>query len=185
MSTRDLVHVALFAAITAALGLIPPLTLGVFPVPITAQTLGVMLAGAILGARAGGLAILVFVALVALGLPVLSGGRGGLGIFFGPSGGFVLAFPVGAFVIGWLIERLWDRLGYLTAFAAIALGGIGAVYLIGVPWLAAVANLSLLQAATGSAAFLPGDLIKAAVAALICVTVKRAYPVIGEHVRRG
>lgn len=178
MSTRDLVHIALFAAIVASLGLIPPLTLGLIPVPITAQSLGVMLAGAILGSRRGGLALLVFVLLVAIGLPVLAGGRGGLGVFFGPSGGFVLAFPIAAFVIGALIERLWDRLGFFTAFASILAGGIGVMYAIGVPWLAAAGGLSLGQAMVGSAAFLPGDCIKAAVAALICVTIKRAYPVI-------
>lgn len=137
MSTRDLVHIALFAAIVASLGLIPPLTLGLIPVPITAQSLGVMLAGAILGSRRGGLALLVFVLLVAIGLPVLAGGRGGLGVFFGPSGGFVLAFPIAAFVIGALIERFWDRLGFFTAFASILAGGIGVMYAIGVPWLAA------------------------------------------------
>jgi biotin transport system substrate-specific component len=186
LSTRDLVHVALFAAIIAALGLIPPLTVGFIPVPITAQSLGVMLAGAVLGARRGGLAVLVFVALVAIGLPVLAGGRGGLGIFFGPSGGFVLSFPVAAFVIGWLIERLWGRLGYFSALGAILVGGIGVIYAIGVPWLAVAAQLSLVQAMTGSAAFIPGDLIKAAVAALICVTVKRAYPVIrADHANPG
>ncbi|MFO1153162.1 MAG: biotin transporter BioY [Rhodospirillales bacterium] len=178
MSTRDLVHVALFAAIVAALGLIPPLTVGFIPVPITAQSLGVMLSGAILGAKRGGLAVLVFVLLVAIGLPVLAGGRGGLGIFFGPSGGFVLAFPIAAFTIGWLIERRWDRLGFVTALASILAGGVGIIYAIGVPWLAVAANLSLVQAITGSAAFLPGDAIKAAVAAMICVTIKRAYPVI-------
>jgi biotin transport system substrate-specific component len=186
VNTRDLVHIALFAAIVAALGLIPPLTLGFIPVPITAQSLGVMLAGAVLGAVRGGLAVLVFVVLVAIGLPVLAGGRGGLGIFFGPSGGFVLAFPIAAFVIGWLVERLWTRLNFFTALAAILVGGIGVVYLIGVPWLAAAANLSLTQAITGSAAFLPGDAIKAAVAALVCVTVRRAYPVIrGSHAGHG
>ncbi len=178
MSTRDLVHIALFAAIVAALGLIPPLTIGFIPVPITAQSLGVMLAGAILGAKRGGLAVLVFVLLVAIGLPVLAGGRGGLGIFFGPSGGFVLAFPIAAFAIGWLIERTWNRLGFFTAFASILAGGIGVIYVIGVPWLAAAADLTLVQAITGSAAFLPGDCIKAAIAAMICVTIKRAYPVI-------
>ncbi len=178
LSTRDLVHIALFAAIVAALGLLPPLTLGFIPVPITAQTLGVMLAGAVLGSSRGGLAVLVFVLLVAIGLPVLAGGRGGLGIFFGPSGGFVLAFPIGAFAIGWLIERFWDRLGFFTALASILAGGIGVVYAIGVPWLALAANLTLVQAMTGAAAFLPGDCIKASIAALICITIKRAYPVI-------
>jgi len=83
MSYQDLVRISLFAALIAVLGLIPkldlPFTAGV---PITAQTLGVMLAGLILGARNGALAVLLFLFVVALGAPVLSGGRGGLGVFF-------------------------------------------------------------------------------------------------------
>lgn len=86
MSTRDIVYIALFAAITAALGLFPAFSLPVIAVPITAQTLGPMLAGAIAGAKRGALALVLFVVLVAIGLPLLAGGRGGLGIFFGPSG---------------------------------------------------------------------------------------------------
>ncbi|MEY3633571.1 MAG: hypothetical protein RI937_1769, partial [Pseudomonadota bacterium] len=78
-STRDLVRIALFAALIAVLGLIPkfdlPFAAGV---PITAQTMGVMLAGLFLGARNGFLAIVLFLFVVALGAPVLSGGRGGL-----------------------------------------------------------------------------------------------------------
>ena len=80
MSTKDIVYIALFAAVMAVLGLFPPITLPISGVPVTAQSLGPMLAGAILGARRGGLSILLFVALVALGLPLLSGGRGGFGI---------------------------------------------------------------------------------------------------------
>ena len=78
MNTRDLVLIALFAAIVVVLGLIPPITLGFIPVPITAQSMGVMLAGCILGAKRGALAFLLFLLLVIIGLPVLSGGRGGL-----------------------------------------------------------------------------------------------------------
>ena len=74
---RNMTRIALFAALIAALGLIPSLTLA-FGVPITAQSMGVMLAGAILGAKRGALAVLLFMALVALGLPLLAGGRGGL-----------------------------------------------------------------------------------------------------------
>ena len=84
MKTRDLVYVALFAAIVAVLGLLPPVPVPGIPVPITAETLGVMLAGSVLGGRRGGLALLVFLAVVAVGAPVLSGGRGGIGVFYGP-----------------------------------------------------------------------------------------------------
>ena len=81
MKTKDLAYIALFAAITAVLGLLPAIPVPAVPVPITAQTLGVMLAGAVLGARRGFLALLLFLVLVAVGLPVLAGGRGGLAVF--------------------------------------------------------------------------------------------------------
>ncbi|WP_234854561.1 biotin transporter BioY, partial [Sinorhizobium meliloti] len=81
MNTRDLVLVALFTAIIVVLGLVPPITLGFIPVPITAQSMGVMLAGCIIGAKRGALAFLLLVLLVAIGLPVLSGGRDRVRIF--------------------------------------------------------------------------------------------------------
>lgn len=178
MSTRDLASIALFAALVAALGMFPPLAVG--PVPITAQSLGVMLAGSILGARRGLYALLAFVALVAVGLPVLAGGRGGLGVLAGPSGGFVVGFPVGAFVVGWLTQRWWRRYGFARAFAANLVGGIGALYAVGVPWLGLVGD-GLVQAAVASAVFLPGDVAKAVVAAAAAVGVANAYPVIGRE----
>ena len=81
MKTRDLAYIALFAAIIAVLGTLPAINIG--PVPITAQTLGVMLAGSVLGARRGFLAVLLFLVLVAIGLPLLSSGAGGLSVFAG------------------------------------------------------------------------------------------------------
>lgn len=175
-----MVYVALFAAIFAALGLMPPIPLPFVPVPITAQTLGVMVAGSLLGARRGGLAILLAVVLVAIGVPILAGGRGGFGVLMGPTGGFVLAFPVAAFAVGYLVERGWDKLNVGSAFLYNALGGILVLYLIGVPWLAVAAGMPLIKAVTVSAAFIPGDLIKAVLAAYIAVTVKRAYPLIAR-----
>lgn len=177
MKTRDLAYIALFAAITAALGLAPPVPVPVIPVPITAQTLGVMLAGSILGARRGGLSQLAFVGLVAAGLPLLAGGRGGLGVLSGPSAGFVLGFPVGAFVVGWLTERMWAGYDLKRALAATIGGGVLAIYAIGIPFLALRGGLSLAQATVGSLVFLPGDLLKAVIAAGAAVTVRRAYPV--------
>lgn len=102
---RNVTQIALFAALVAALGLVPQLTLAI-GVPITAQSLGIMLCGTVLGAWRGGLAALLFVGLVALGLPLLAGGRGGLGVFAGPTAGFVIGFPFAAFATGLVTERL-------------------------------------------------------------------------------
>lgn len=118
METRDTVFIATFAAITAALAVFPPMTLPVVGVPITAQSLGAILAGGVLGARRGGLSMILFLILVAIGLPLLSGGRGGFGVFMRPTGGFLLGWVVTAVVVGLLVERLWQRLGYVTAFLA-------------------------------------------------------------------
>ena len=175
MTTKDIVLIALFAALTAALGVIPQITLPM-GVPITAQSMGVMLAGAFLGANRGSLAIILFLALVAIGLPLLAGGRGGVGVFFGTSGGFLIGFPVGAFVIGFLFDRFAGRPPLLPSISFVLLGGIGVVYLFGVPWLAAVAELSIWQALAGSAAFLPGDVIKAVLTSLILREVRKAIP---------
>lgn len=182
MKTRDLAYIALFAAIVAVLGLVPAIAIG--PVPITAQTLGVMLAGSVLGARRGFLALLLFLVLVAIGLPVLPGGSGGLAVFAGPTAGYLISWPVAAFVIGLLTERLWSRYNLAWGVIANAIGGMVVVYLIGVPVLAGIAHLSLRAAiVSGAVPFLVGDAVKAVVAAAIAVQVRRSYPVI-ERPRR-
>jgi len=94
VKTKDLAYIALFAAITAVLGLVPAIQVG--PVPITAQTLGVMLAGSILGARRGFLSQLLFLVLVAIGLPLLASGTGGLAVFAGPTAGYLISAPISA-----------------------------------------------------------------------------------------
>ena len=180
MNTRDIVYIALFAAIVGALGMFPPITLPLIGVPITAQSLGVMLAGSVLGARRGGLAIVLFLVLVAIGVPLLAGGRGGLGVFFGPSGGFLFGWPIAAFAVGWMIERSWSRLDVWRGFVINVLGGIVVMYACGIPWIAVVSEISLWQAFIGVLWFVPGDVIKAAVAAFVAVTVKRSYPIIGQ-----
>ena len=105
---RNLTHIALFAALIAVLGLVPKIDL-VSGVPITAQSLGVMLCGTVLGARRGALAVLLFLGLVAAGLPLLAGGRGGLGVFASPTVGYLVGFPLAAFVAGLVVERSMTR----------------------------------------------------------------------------
>jgi biotin transport system substrate-specific component len=175
MQTRDIVQCALFAAVVAALGLVPPIPLGFLPVPVTAQTLGVMLAGLLAGPRRGAIAMGVFVMLVAAGLPLLAGGRGGLGVILGPTGGFVLAWPAAALVTGLLARRL-DTDSVPALFACAVAGGLAVVYAGGIPWLALVGGMPLDKAATGVLAFVPGDLIKAAAAAVAASGVRRAVP---------
>jgi biotin transport system substrate-specific component len=168
-STRDLVRIALFAALIAVLGLIPkfdlPFTAGV---PITAQTMGVMLAGLFLGARNGFLAIMLFLFVVALGAPVLSGGRGGLGVFFGPTVGFLIGWAAGAWAVGEIyarMKRFQAERVFLNALIASLLGGIIPIYVFGISGLSLIASMPLEKAAMVSLIFVPGDMIKALLAA--------------------
>ena len=183
MKSNNTVLVALFAALIVVLSLIPPIPLPGIPVPITLQTLGAMLSGAMPGR--GALACLMSLTLAALGLPVLPGGRGGLGAFFGPTGGFLVGLVAGAFVTGSLARRLAGRaagFGGQLAGCAIAcvLGGIVVVYAFGVPWLATVTKMGLAKATMAVAVFVPGDLIKAALAAWVAARVERVWPMRGR-----
>jgi biotin transport system substrate-specific component len=168
-STRDIVLVALFAALIAVLGLVPKVDLPFLAgVPITVQTLGVMLAGLFLGPRRGALAVLLLVFMVLLGAPFLSGGRGGLGVLFGPTAGFLLGWIPGAFLVGFvfaLFQRLAPSKVLINAFVACLVGGVVVIYAVGIPVLAWRAAMPMDQAVAVSLAFIPGDLLKAALAA--------------------
>jgi len=172
---RSIAQIALFTALIAALGLIPQMTLA-FGVPITAQSLGIMLCGTVLGAKRGGLAALLFVFLVALGLPLLAGGRGGLGLFTSPTAGFLIGFPVAAFFTGLVTERLQMLFVGLAAGIAALAGGVVVLYIFGIAGLAIVLDRSLAEAALLVTAFLPGDVIKAVLAGLITAGLYRARP---------
>jgi len=171
---KNVTYIALFAALIAVLGLVPQITLA-SGVPITAQSLGVMLCGTVLGARRGFLAALLFVTLVALGLPLLSGGRGGLGVFQGPSFGFILGFPVAAFVAGFMVEKWRGNLG-LVAFCGALLGGVGVLYLFGITGMAIVLGKSWPAAAALVAAYIPGDIIKTVLAGFITQGLAKIRP---------
>ncbi|NJP90937.1 BioY family transporter [Nonomuraea sp. FMUSA5-5] len=173
---RTLARVAVFAALIAVLGL--PGSLNVFgnAVPITLQTMGVMLAGAVLGSWRAALAVVVLLVLVAAGLPLLAGGRGGLGVFTGPSAGYLVGWVAGAAVTGWLVERGGRDPGLVRLIVACLVGGVGVIYLFGIPVQALVTGISLRRAAWLSLVFLPGDVIKAVLASLVARGTQRAYP---------
>jgi biotin transport system substrate-specific component len=175
-SARDLALIATFTGVVAALGLVPAVMPPGFSVPITAQTLGVMLAGAVIGARRGALSLVLLLVLVAVGLPLLAGPRGGLGVFALPSAGFLVGFPVAAYVIGWLTERGGPRYRLAWGLVANALGGIGVLYVLGVAGLVLVGGLSVKAALVSTWIFLPGDVAKVVLAALVARGVHAAYP---------
>ena len=166
---RDVLLVVGFSAVialSARIAVFLPFT----PVPITAQTLAVLLTGAALGSKRGALALLAYIAEGLAGLPVFSAGRSGLPILLGPSGGYIWGFLIAAFVVGYLAERGWDRKVWTTALAMLI--GTVIIYLVGVPQLAFVlsptsgAALGFDKALTlGVLPFLPGDAIKLLIAA--------------------
>jgi biotin transport system substrate-specific component len=181
LSARDLALVSSFAALIAVLGLPGGLVVFGNAVPVTLQTLGVMLAGSILGWKRGALSVLVLLALVAAGLPLLSGGRGGLAVFAGPSVGYLGGWVLGAAVTGWLVQRRLPAYPLWWGGLSNVLGGIGAVYLVGIPVQAAMLGTSgLVATATSAAVFLPGDVVKVVIATAVASAVHRGYPGITE-----
>ena len=182
MKTKDLVLVALFAAVIVVLAALPPVVLPWVPVPITLHTFGVMLTGLVLGPRRAALVLVLYVTLALIGLPVLPGARAGLAVLMGPTGGFLLGMIPGAFVVGYLSGAFKAPSPGTTGstyrdvsccFLASVVGGILVVYLFGVPWLALVAKMGFTKALLAVTVFLPGDLIKAAVAAFLANRIRR------------
>ncbi len=136
------------------------------PVPITGQTFAVLLTGALLGSRLGAITMIVYLLEGAIGLPFFSGGQGGILHLMGPTGGYLVAFPAGAFITGAFAEHGWDR-KFLTAAAAMAIGSL-VIMLSGWLWFSLVMRTS--PAITLFATvlkFIPGDIIKISLAAAV------------------
>jgi len=172
---RDLTQVALFAAVIAALGLVPSVTLG-FGVPISAQSLGVMLAGAILGWKRGAGACILIVILVALGLPLLAGGRGGLGVFASPTVGFLLGWIPAAAATGLFVAHSRIRPIGLNAALGALLGGVVVLYAFGVVGMSIVLAKPLIDCLKLSLAFIPGDILKAVLTGFVVQAIAQARP---------
>ena len=162
-SLQGLVYAALFGAGTAAGAYI---MVPVPPVPITLQTLFLYLAGALLGGRLALLSQVVYLILGIIGLPVFAGGKAGLGVLFGPTGGYLIGFLVAAYIVGKWNEMV-KRPSFPTVLLSMVAGTIP-IYVLGVLQLFFVAKLALGKAvAVGVVPFLIGDGIKIVVATLL------------------
>jgi len=167
-SLRGMAYASMFGALTAVGAYIMiPLP----PVPITMQTLFVSLAGALLGGYLGALSQVVYILLGVIGLPVFAGGKAGFGVLIGPTGGYLIGFVIGAFIIGKLTS-LRREPGLLWLMGAMA-AGISIVYTLGIIQLMIVAKLSFVKAiSVGLLPPLPGDIIKIVIASLICRKIR-------------
>lgn len=179
MKTKSITLISLFVAVMIAFGAIPSLVIPFIPVPFTFQMLGVMLVGSILGARKGFAAMLVFLGLVAAGLPVLSGFHGGMGVLLGPTGGYVLAWPIAALIIGLFTDhiQLAGKLKLIWYYLAI-FAGIAIIYLIGVPWFAFFTNTPMFTAIGGNIPLFLLDLVKAAIAAVVASQLRQRLTIL-------
>ena len=158
---RDLLLVTLFSLVTAlSAQILVPLPFS--PVPLTGQTFGVILTGALLGPRLGALAMALYLVEGGLGLPFFAGGTFGAARLIGPTGGYMLAFPLAAACVGWMATRGWDRRP-LTLFFAMLLGSL-IIFALGAAWLSHFVGTSRVLT-LGVLPFLPGDVVKALLAA--------------------
>ena len=173
----DLALVAAFAALIAVCSILPAINVSTFA-PITLQTFGVLLAGAVLGARRGCVAVLLWIAVGVAGLPVFANGRSGLPVLAGPTGGYIIGMVAGAAVIGLVADVLARRAG-TTHPAALFLGGLVAVAVVhaaGVIGLHLRADLAWSAAAAVDGAFWIGDVIKLVATVVVAGAVHRAFP---------
>lgn len=168
-SVRELSYISLFATLIAVSGYIT-IPLPISTVPVTAQTLAVMLAGGLLPPIHAAVSLLVFLLMGAVGIPVFAGGTAGLGIIAGKTGGYLIGFVAGAFIISLLKGK---KPGFLRLLAANIVGGILVVYAFGVLWLNYVSGIGISKAVIfGALPFIPGDIVKIIIAALITLKLQ-------------
>jgi len=157
----DMILIAAGAGLTA---IAAQLAVPLWPVPITGQTLAVLIVGSTLGALRGALSMVLYALVGIAGVPVFSDASHGIDIVAGPTGGYIIGFIFAAALTGWLAQRQWDH-KIVKAFLAFSVGTV-VTFVVGLPWLAASLNLTLEQTLqAGLYPFILGGVIKAALAA--------------------
>lgn len=171
---RSLVTDAALVAGGAALtGLMAQVAIPLWPVPITGQTLAVLLVGSTLGMARGAASMLLYAVAGVAGVPWFSERSSGTDVLLGTTGGYIVGFIFAAALVGWLAQRSWDRKFLQAAVTFVA--GSGVVFLVGLPWLAVATGADLGQTLEwGLWPFVPGGIVKALIAAAVIPAAWRA-----------
>jgi biotin transport system substrate-specific component len=174
----DIALIAGFAALIAVCAISPAISIG-GPVPVTLQTFGVLLSGAVLGARRGFLAVLLYVVAGAAGLPIFSGGAAGLAVLTVPSAGYLVGFPLAAGLCGLIVERL-PRSAIQTSLPLIFAAGLASsavcIHTLGMTGLVLRVPTTWAGAFDIDKFFWPGDVLKNIAVAIVATAVHRAFP---------
>ncbi|MFE7227602.1 biotin transporter BioY [Nocardioides sp. NPDC057577] len=177
LDTTDLALIAAFAALIAVCSYLAAIPMGGAGVPLTLQGFALLLTGALLGPLRGTAAVVLYLLLGVAGLPVFAGHAAGPGVFVGVTGGYLWSFPLMVLAVGLLVKYVLRtrRTNPLLVFAACVVGVV-INHVGGIIGMAIVLHVSLLEAAAFDAPYWIGDLIKAAVAAVVASQVHRAFP---------
>lgn len=178
ITATDLALIAVFAALIAVSSVAVALPIGILGVPLTLQTFAILLTGAILGALRGFLSVLLYLLVGFVGVPVFAGGMAGVAPFLGVTAGYLLAFPFAAAIIGVAGTRFHNRKPKVLFVAFLAFGALAilVITMSGAVSIAIVGNLSYGQALLAALIYVPGDLIKLVIAAIVASSVHRAFP---------
>lgn len=178
LTTTDLALVAAFAALIGALAYIGAIPVGAAGVPITLQTLGVGLAGAVLGPLRGFLAVSLYLAMGAIGLPVFAEHSSGLGVFTSVSAGYLISFPFAAALIGFAVKYLVGarRTRALMLLPAVAAGSILVIHPLGILGMMLHQGVDFAVALSWDLPFWLGDVVKITLVSVIAAEVHRAFP---------
>lgn len=171
-SVRDICYAGLFAAVIAVMAQISiPMPLGV---PMTMQTFAITLAAVVLGSKLSAIATLVYLLLGAVGVPVLANFSGGIDKFVGPTGGFLISFPIMAYIIGLGVEH---RDVFKGAFPVAVVVGTVVNYIVGVILFVIVAHSTVSVAVSACVLpFIPTDIIKAVLACVLGLNIRKRIP---------
>lgn len=176
LSTTDLALAATFAALIAVCAQITVSSVGA---PFTLQMFGIFLAASVMGATRGFLTVLLYLAVGTAGLPVFARGGAGPGEWVGPTGGYLVAFPLAALIVGWAAHRVIRRnpasfvvvVSIVAAIVTVALVGT-----LGTLGMAMKLDVSLAVAWGYATPFFVADIVKGVVAAIVAAAVLRAFP---------
>ncbi|MGO2722496.1 MAG: biotin transporter BioY [Lactobacillus sp.] len=174
MKTKDLSLVAIFTAFIIVLAFVPPINIGL--VQIVLQNLGIMLASLLLGMKRGMLAMIIFFLLVTAGMPFLSGGRGGVIVWSDATAGYLWAWLLMPIIVGLLMKLFGGNQRFWLNIVILILGNLVFSYILGALWLFWQFHMPFIKAVLINLPFIPGDLIKIVLVAILTQRLQKAFP---------